>query len=143
MRPIYIFDLDGTLRNAEHRLHLIPDWRAFFAACGGDKPIRPTIRTFQILRDAGAECWIWSGCSNEVLETTKDWLIEHDVLPELLVMRKAGDHRPDHVVKKEWLDALTALARERVVAVFEDRDRVVQMWREAGLTCYQVAPGDF
>ena len=33
--------------------------------------------------------------------------------------------------------------RARLVAVFEDRKRVVDMWRENGVTCYQVAPGDF
>ena len=30
-----------------------------------------------------------------------------------------------------------------VVAVFDDRDKVVKMWREIGLTCMQVAPGNF
>ena len=32
---------------------------------------------------------------------------------------------------------------ERLIAVFEDRDRVVAMWRDAGVPCFQVAPGDF
>ena len=27
--------------------------------------------------------------------------------------------------------------------VFEDRDRVVQMWRDAGLKCLQVKPGEY
>ena len=26
---------------------------------------------------------------------------------------------------------------------FDDRDRVVAMWREEGVPCFQVAPGDF
>ena len=29
------------------------------------------------------------------------------------------------------------------VLVFEDRDRVVQMWRDAGLKCLQVKPGEY
>jgi hypothetical protein len=33
--------------------------------------------------------------------------------------------------------------RQRLVAAFDDRDRVVQMWRAAGVTCFQVAPGEF
>lgn len=33
--------------------------------------------------------------------------------------------------------------RDRLVAVFDDRARVVRMWRKAGITCFQVAPGDF
>ena len=30
-----------------------------------------------------------------------------------------------------------------VVGVFDDRQKVVDMWREIGLTCMQVAPGNF
>ena len=52
-RPLYIFDLDGTLALIEHRLHFIQgpekDWRGFFAAVGDDKPNLPVIRTLQAL----------------------------------------------------------------------------------------------
>jgi hypothetical protein len=30
-----------------------------------------------------------------------------------------------------------------VFCVVDDRQKVVDMWRENGLTCFQVAPGDF
>ncbi len=30
-----------------------------------------------------------------------------------------------------------------VVAVFDDRDRLVKMWRSVGVVCLQVADGDF
>ena len=33
--------------------------------------------------------------------------------------------------------------RARLVMVFDDRDRVVNMWRRNGVVCAQVAPGDF
>ena len=40
MRPLAVFDLDGTLADVRHRLpHLVsrpPDWDAFFAAVGAD-----------------------------------------------------------------------------------------------------------
>lgn len=59
-----------------------------------------------------------------------------------LLMRKEGDHRPDDVTKGEiymnciepWYD---------VVCVFEDRNRVVKMWRDLGLLVAQVYDGDF
>ena len=31
----------------------------------------------------------------------------------------------------------------RILCVFDDRTKVVNMWRENGLSCFQVAPGDF
>jgi hypothetical protein len=129
-----------------------PDWRAFFAACVEDGPINTAITTFDALRSSGAECWIWTGRSDEVREQTLEWLRRNLNFtpgrfgigaPEKFLMRKAGDHRLDHVIKAEWLSLLDPPERNRLTAVFEDRSRVVQMWREAGIPCFQVAPGDF
>jgi phosphoserine phosphatase len=158
MRPLYIFDLDGTLANAEHRIHHIDgdkkDWPAFFAACVDDSPIAAGIATMMALQRGGAECWIWTGRSDVVRKETNAWLARHGVMshtvwrrfgrsPERFLMRKAGDYRPDHVIKYEWLADLEPPERNRLTAVFEDRARVVQMWREAGVPCLQVAAGEF
>lgn len=159
MKPLYIFDLDGTLADASHRLHHIQgpkkDWRAFFAACVDDKPIPQAIATLQALRRGGAEVWVWTGRSDEVISETEQWLHDHHVqrwpplltwairAPEVLKMRPAGDHQPDHKLKFGWLANLDPPERNRLTAVFEDRDAVVQMWRDAGVPCFQVAPGNF
>lgn len=39
--------------------------------------------------------------------------------------------------------AMTEYDRRRLVAVFDDRDKVVSMWRARGVACFQVAPGAF
>lgn len=59
-----------------------------------------------------------------------------------LLMRRAEDKRNDSVVKLELFDKYI---REdyRVEFVLDDRNRVVDMWRSIGLTCLQVAPGNF
>lgn len=156
MRPLYIFDLDGTLADIEHRLHFIQqekkDWRSFFSECVNDKPIQSVLQTLHTLRKGRAEIWVWSGRSDEVREQTKQWLYKHGVFhaywnpmqaPEALMMRKSGDHRDDVVVKGEWLSQIEPPEWKRLTAVFEDRARVVKMWRDAGVPCFQVAPGDF
>ena len=75
---------------------------------------------------------------------TIHWLI--DVMgyafPPELYMRADDDKRPDNVVKAELFDRYIR-GRYNVRFVLDDRDRVVKMWRELGLTCLQVAPGDF
>lgn len=157
-KPLYIFDLDGTLANAEHRVHHIngatKDWRAFFAAAKDDTPLAGAIATLKALRRGSAEVWIWTGRSDEVRNETLAWLYKHAdfdadpmlvafYAPERFLMRKAGDHRLDHVIKYEWLANLEPPERNRLTAVFEDRSRVVAMWREAGVPCFQVAPGEF
>lgn len=56
-------------------------------------------------------------------------------------MRKEDDNRKDSQVKYE---ILLDLAKEKnILAVFDDRNQVVKMWREAGLRCFQVADGNF
>lgn len=59
-----------------------------------------------------------------------------------LLMRAEGDHRPDDVVKKELYENRIAPWYD-VVIVFDDRDKVVKMWRDLGLLCGQVYYGDF
>ena len=58
-------------------------------------------------------------------------------------MRPANDFTPDAQLKESWLHAMHPEDRARLVAVFEDRDRVVAMWRRNGVQCFQAAPGDF
>lgn len=147
MRPLYIFDLDGTLALIEHRLHFIQnkpkDWRGFFAAVAEDEPNMPVIHILQSLHAMEFEVWIWSGRSDECEAQTNAWLSNHGCWHDRLRMRTAGDYSDDVVVKGKWLAELDRTDRARLVGVFDDRSRVVQMWRDAGITCFQVAPGEF
>ena len=43
-------------------------------------------------------------------------------------------------LKQMWLDGIGV---DNVAMVFDDRQQVVDMWRSNGLTCFQVADGDF
>jgi hypothetical protein len=58
-------------------------------------------------------------------------------------MRKAGDFTPDEQLKATWLSEIEPPEYKRLTAVFDDRDKVVAMWRAAGVPCFQVAPGAF
>lgn len=149
MRPLYIFDLDGTLALTEHRQHLVqcekPDWRAFFAACVHDEPNWPVIDTLNAPRRSGADVVVWSGRSAEVQDETRNWLHRHVFGHDdfHLVMRREGDHQPDEQLKLGWLQSMFPANRRRLVAIFDDRDKVVAMWRANGVPCFQVAPGGF
>ena len=57
-------------------------------------------------------------------------------------MRAEGDYRADDVVKGELLDRILADGYHPEL-VFDDRTRVVNMWRARGIMCAQVAEGDF
>lgn len=139
-----IFDLDGTLADVAHRRHLVQggrrDWPAFFLACVDDRPIEPVIAMHRLLTASGARVEIWSGRSDEVREETEAWLAAH-IGPGVTVtrMRREGDTQPDDKLKESWL----LEERRRPDLVFDDRDKVVAMWRRHGIRCAQVAPGNF
>lgn len=123
-----------------------PDWSAFFAACVYDSPNWPVIATMNMLLKAGADVRVWSGRSSVVMNETLTWLhrfFEVDADEVQLLMRCEGDYTPDEQLKAKWLDELNEYDRNRLVAVFDDRQKVVDMWRAKGVACFQVAPGEF
>jgi phosphoserine phosphatase len=139
-----VFDLDGTLALNDHRQHYVErpvgekDWRSFFAACDRDDLYWQVARMLQVLDATGNRVEIWSGRSAEVIDKTRDWLERHGLAHVPFRCRAEGDHTPDHVLKKQWMDE----ADMRPDLVFDDRASVVAMWRENGVACFQVAPGD-
>lgn len=139
-----IVDLDGTLSKCEHRLHYLketpPNWTAFFLASDKDAVNWPIVLTVRALHEAGYKIVIFSGRSDIAELPTKVWLSRHNILYSELRMREFGDYTPDDELKRGWLEDIGA---ENVLLCIDDRQRVVDMWREMGLTCLQVAPGDF
>ncbi len=144
-KDIILFDLDGTLALIEHRRHHVEGkkkrWRDFFAACTDDAPNEPLIALLRTLH-AHYAIWIVSGRSDEVRAQTEAWLERYRVPHHRLIMRKEGDYTADNILKIGWVDG-GRIPRERILCVFDDRDKVVKMWRQAGIPCYQVAEGDF
>ena len=49
---------------------------------------------------------------------------------------------PDDDLKQNWLDSLFS-NKDDIFAVFDDRQKVVDMWRNNGLNVFQVADGNF
>ena len=58
-------------------------------------------------------------------------------------MRAHLDTKPDYTVKQEMYDRMLVEDKGRLIAVFDDRQQVVDMWRKNKVTCYQVAKGNY
>ena len=154
----FIFDLDGTLANIDARRKLAQDsakpgkkmnWDAFFnpSNIGLDKPNHPVIKMAQVLAESGHMIAIFSGRSQKMAWVTKSWLVKNQVPFHVIKMRpKAGQDAftPDDDLKQMWLDDFAdKVGKDNIVGVFDDRQKVVDMWRKNGLTCFQVAEGNF
>ena len=153
----YIFDLDGTLCNIDHRLHHLEKsrWDLFFEACVDDEPVPDVINLFNDLVRDFHRVEIWSGRSDAVIRQTHEWLDKHllqdmDIVDVdlkgapsnyLTRMRQDGDFTPDDQLKKSWMKNHLKTGPKPTM-IFDDRQRVVDMWREMGITCAQVAQWD-
>lgn len=152
MSACIVFDIDGTLADCSQRLHHIqkspPDWDSFFAETEKDEPIAEMCGLAFTLMRVRVLILFCTGRPEKTREATVRWLAGCALMPNLeddgkrVFMRKDGDHRPDDVVKAELLEEMKDEGYEPIM-VFEDRKRVVDMWRSKGIRCCQVAPGDY
>ena len=56
---------------------------------------------------------------------------------------KKSHFMKDSDLKQGWLNDSDIVDKDDVFAVFDDRNQVVDMWRDNGLMVFQVADGDF
>lgn len=139
-RSAVIVDLDGTLCNVSTILHFVEgeekDFHAFHAAsawCPPDDHVAAAVRT---AHDAGEGILVVTGREFIWRDLTLDWLRDHDLPYDELVMRISGDYRPDHVIKAEMLDDL--LARGWAVAdAWEDQDDIAELWESRGISVHR------
>jgi len=134
-----IVDIDGTvaIRNPEINREFYD-----YSKVDTDLPNEDVIRVIRSLWESGHKILYVSGRDEVCFNKTQRWLLENCPPGVKLLMRKAGDKRKDTIVKRELYDKHIKFDYE-VVGVFDDRNSVVEMWRELGLTCFQVAEGDF
>lgn len=136
----FLVDIDGTLAHMRdyrspfdwHKVHLddVDDVIADIVAA---------------LRETNAEDYtviVMSGRDAVCRPETEEWLNKHGIPFDHLFMRPEGDSRKDNIVKAELFDTYVRDNYD-VKFVLDDRQQVVDMWRSMGLTCLQVAPGDF
>ena len=152
MKNTIIFDLDGTLALIDKRRELStkPNGKIDFdklhdpSLIKHDKPNWPVIKIAQLFAEQGFNVVIFSGRSDKTKFTTRSWLSNNRIPFHSLVMRphKTMNFVPDEVLKKQMLDD-APFDIDDVYLVVDDRQKVVDMWRNLGLTVFQVAPGDF
>jgi predicted kinase len=135
-----IFDIDGTLADIEHRLHYVrngkKNWDQFFAEMHLDGVVGPIKRLAQQLVGTDDHIVICTGRPEKYRGVTEYWLFQNDIPCDRLYMRPDNDTRPDHVIKRQILAGMREDGYEPYL-VIDDRQSVVDMWREEGLTCLQ------
>lgn len=131
----YIFDIDGTLAHMNNRGPYDISRVSEDTVDVGVREILWSLSESVILIVSGRKAVAWAD--------TVNWLEENGIAYEHLYMRGELDDRPDYLVK---YDIFNEHIRDRynVLGVFDDRDQVVDLWRnKLKIKTYQVAEGDF
>jgi predicted kinase len=140
--PAILVDIDGTLAH-------MADRSPYDYSRVSEDTVDETIRDLVWQEwDRGTHVIVCSGRDSSCREATEKWLVDNGVRYDGLLMRpehatdERGNKLPDWIVKLGLFDEHVR-DRFRVKFVLDDRQQVVDMWRELGLKCLQVAPGDF
>lgn len=132
-----IVDIDGTLALHTHR-GPYDETRVLT-----DEPHELVISNVRALAAQGLKIVITSGRTEACRADTETWLKQHlGTDYDVLLMRGIDDRRADADIKED-LYRRHIEPVYNVVLVLDDRNRVVDRWRELGLLVYQVAFGDF
>ena len=152
MKNTIIFDLDGTLALIDKRRELSrkPNGKIDFKILHDpsnihlDEPNLPVVKMARLFAEDGFNIVIFSGRSDKTATATVSWLSQNKVPFNKLVMRphKTMNFIPDEVLKKQMLDD-APFDIDDIFMVVDDRQKVVDMWRDLGLTVFQVAEGNF
>jgi predicted kinase/uncharacterized HAD superfamily protein len=131
------FDIDGTIASHEGiRGHYDHDMYL------EDRVVDHVAKHLSFYTCEGTKVIILTARDEDGRTQTEAWLKKHDLPYDALVMRAAGDSRPDYVAKKEML--LKLMEVYFIEACYEDRLRNVNMMRdELGLHVFHVAHGIF
>lgn len=133
-----LVDVDGTVM-LKHPGRGYFDWDKVI----DDIPNQPVIDVVKAVAAGGVKIVIMSGRDAVCYEDTLTSLEVAGLPVHELHMRAKGDMRKDNIIKRELFDAHIR-NRFNVVGVFDDRQQVVDMYRnELKIPVFQVAHGDF
>lgn len=78
---MYVFDIDGTLADASHRVRYInntpKNWPAFFEACRGDTVIEPIAKVARLMLANAYPIAYVTGRPEQYMAQTVEWLAKN------------------------------------------------------------------
>jgi len=133
-----IADLDGTLCDSNHRMHLFREKRydEFNSRACEDAPIENICNMIRSLKNSDpseVKVIIMTAREEKWRNKTVDWLKRYDIPWDLLHMRPNGDQRSDWQVKEEMF--LLKHCNKNIWFAIEDRKECVNMWRNNLICC--------
>jgi len=153
---IFVVDLDGTIADQTHRVGYVlnKQWDEYHSQSKYDLPFPEIVEFLKRFNQSvphgfasRLEFICLTGRNAKFRAQTLEWLRRYEIEPDELLMRPDGDFTPDHKLKPtmlaNYLEVNLDHLKEEVLFVMEDRERVVEAWRNLGVPCWQVRQGAF
>lgn len=142
MQKAIIVDIDGTISNAEHRVHYVQttgrkNWVKFNEQSAFDQPYEWCVDLVKGMHAAGYTIiFLTARAGTEELKTmTRAWLDQHVGIDYTLLMRPDKDYRPDFIVKQEIYQSHVAPFYE-VAFALDDKEAVCNMYKTMGIRIF-------
>lgn len=153
-----VWDIDGTLADVSWRVEHVqrgldprPDgqshWDVFHQGIPHDLPCED-MRILHYMTSLWSNSHypvrvaVLTGRPEKYRQDTINWMEQHQIKADLLMMRPEGDYSSDGKFKVAQM-AISGLLPETVLSVFEDRQAVVDALRAVGYRVLQVQAGEY
>lgn len=147
-RQAYIFDLERTLSNDDHRRNLFPsdpkvhaDYALYQNQFNHDPVIIGTASIAKSLQLLGFHIIISSGLPEQMRGTINSWLAMNGILPGKIFLRSIPEQiemTECPVLKQFHLELIRDHLGFEVLAAFDDREDICAMYRENGIITLKV-----
>jgi predicted kinase len=130
-----IFDIDGTLALMGRRNPY--DWNEVYK----DDLNQIVYEQIEFHKSKNRKIIILTGRDSSCRKETIDWLNFYNVYYDALFMRNENDFRKDSIIKREIFEN-NIEPHYNVLAVYDDRLQVLDMWYEKGIFSFNVNQGN-
>ena len=142
-KPIYIFDLDGTVVDSSHRFTGTAEGKVNLAKWLEDSTrenifkdsLLPLAKFMKALMKANQNVWICT--ARNMSKDDFDFLAENGIKAKTILCRKDGDHRADAEMKTAKLKRLFNLKQfqnaEKIM--FDDNESIQKEMPKIGINC--------
>lgn len=138
-----VFDIDGVLACNAHRIHHIfeeaPDWETYNQKVLLD-PELPLVHLARYLHMVGTNVVLLTNRNAGLRENTEQWLREHGVSHDILIMR--GDEGFQFSYEDFKRQTMLYISQNFIIhAIFEDHPRLVQEFEEMNFPVVYIHSG--
>lgn len=142
-----VVDLDGTVFDIVHRVDYAKarQWDDFHSRLTFDK-VYPDVKFFIEKMAINANIIACTGRPERWREPTIQMITKNGIIIDELLMRPDDDYRKDGELKIALLESFFGdkeKVLEHVAFCLEDRDHVVEAYRNYGLPAWQVRVGEY